>query len=313
MKPALLILVHLPDELLSRIREHYDVHYAPAREARAAAVAEAARAGVRAVLTNGATGFRGDEMRALPALELVCAISAGYENIDLDTARSLGIALANGAGTNAECVADHAFALLLAATRSLRMLDAHTRAGGWRDELPPLAHFSGRRLGIVGLGAIGRKIARRAQGFDLEVGYHNRRRVEDAPHAYFGSVAELAAWADYLVVLTPGGAATHHMIDAAVLRALGPRGVLVNAARGSVVDTAALATALRDGTIAGAGLDVYESEPAPPTELLELENLILTPHVGGASPQAMQAALQRFLDNAARHFAGQPMVSPIPV
>jgi len=311
MKPVLLVLIPLADNSLSVLREHFDVHYVPTRDGRAAGVAEAARAGARVVLTNGGTGLTGAEMEALPALELVCAASAGYENIDLQAARRLNIAAANSAGTNADCVADHAFALLLAATRTLRALDLHTRAGGWRDALPPLAHFSSRRLGILGLGAIGRKIAQRGLGFDLEVGYHSRRRVDDSPYAYFGGPAELAAWADYLVVVTPGGPATRHLVDAGVLRALGANGVLVNVARGSVVDTAALAEALREGTIAAAGLDVYESEPAPPAELLSFSNVILTPHVAGNSPQAMAASLQRFLDNAQRHFAGQPMVSPI--
>lgn len=311
MKPVLLVLIPLSDVHLARLRERYDVRHAPTAAARDAAIAHADAGAIRAVLTNGAVGLTGVEMDRLGGLELVCALGAGYENIDLDAARRRGIAVGNGAGTNDDCVADHAFGLLLAAVRGLRKLDAHTRAGGWRDDLPPLPNFSHQRLGILGLGTIGRKIAQRARGFELEVGYHNRRKLDDTSYAYFDTPLALAEWADYLVVVTPGGAATRHLVNAEVLRALGAGGFVVNVARGSVVDTAALAAALRDGTIGGAGLDVYESEPEAPTELLDLDNIILTPHVGGNSPRAMAASVQRFLDNAERHFAGQPLVSPV--
>lgn len=311
MKPVLLVLNALADVYLDQLREHYDVRYEPTAAGRAAAIGHAGAGDIRVVLTNGTVGLTGDEMARLANLELACALGAGYENLDVDAARSQGIAVANGAGTNDDCVADHAFALLLAAVRSLRSLDAHTRAGGWRDGLPPLPNFSHQRLGILGLGTIGRKIAQRARGFDLEVGYHNRRKLEDSPHAYFDSALALAEWADYLVVMTPGGAATRHMVDAQVLRALGSKGYVVNMARGSVVDTQALAAALREGVIAGAGLDVYESEPDAPAELIGLDNIVLTPHVGGNSPRAMAMSVQRFIDNAQRHFAGQPMISPL--
>ncbi len=130
-------------------------------------------------------------------------------------------------------------------------------------------------------------------------------------HAYFDSPIALAEWADYLVVATPGGPATRHLVDARVLEALGPQGFLVNIARGSVVDTQALADALRAGRVAGAGLDVYESEPAPPTLLFDLPNVVLTPHVAGGSPEAVRASVERFVENATRHFAGQAPVSPV--
>ncbi|WP_459616304.1 2-hydroxyacid dehydrogenase [Bordetella sp. 2513F-2] len=313
MKPVLLVLIHLSDNYLAALRQHFVLHYAPTAEARAAAPDHPEAGSIRAVLTNGTVGFSGAELARLPAVELICALGAGYENIDLAAAARRNVAVANGAGTNDDCVADHAFGLLLACVRALRQLDMHCRAGRWRDELPVMPNFSGQRLGILGLGTIGRKIARRGLGFDLDIGYHNRRPRDEVSYTYFDSPVALAQWADYLVVVTPGGAGTRHLVNAEVLRALGPRGFLVNVARGSVVDTAALASALRDGTIAGAGLDVYESEPNPPAELLDLDNVILTPHVGGHSPQAMGATVQRFIDNATRHFAGLPMVSPVPV
>jgi D-3-phosphoglycerate dehydrogenase len=247
----------------------------------------------------------------MPQLKLVSAIGAGYENLAVDHARSRGIVLVNGAGTNDHCVADHAFALLLAIVRDVPRLDRATRDGVWRDTLPLHPNVSHKRLGIVGLGNIGEKVARRGAGFDMEIGYHNRKPREGSPLRYFDSVQALARWCDFLVVATPGGADTQHLIDASVLDALGPQGFVVNVSRGSVLDTAALARALSAGTIAGAALDVYEGEPQPPEALLTLRSVVLTPHVGGRSPEAITASVDNFLGNAKRHFAGEAVLTPI--
>ncbi len=310
MKPLLLVLTTLPDDALAFIGRHFDLVYAPDPARRAEAV-RARGAAIRAVLTIGPVGLTAAEMDAMPSLSIACALGVGYENIDVAHARARGVVVANGAGTNDDCVADHAFALLLSVVRGIPAFDQAVRAGQWRDDLPLRPSFSHKRLGILGMGSIGAKLARRGLAFDLAIGYHNRRPREGVAHAYFDSPRALADWADYLVVATPGGAATHHLVNAAVLKALGPRGVLVNIARGSVVDTQALADALRHGHIAGAGLDVYESEPQPPTALFGLAHLVITPHVAGVSPESRQASLQRFIDNATRHFAGQAPVSPV--
>lgn len=310
MKPVLLVLNPMSSQHLASIGERFTVHYGPDAAARADAVATHG-ASAQAVLTIGSIGLTAAEMDAMPKLELVCALGAGYENIALDHARTRGIAVANGAGTNDSCVADHAMALLLATVRAVPQLDKATRAGQWRDTLPLSPNFSGKRMGIVGLGTIGRRIARRGEGFDLEIGYHNRTARTEVPYRYFDSVTALAQWADYLVIATPGGAGTRHLVDAGVLAALGPAGFLVNIARGSVVDTAALAQALHAGTVRGAGLDVYETEPAPPTVLLDCPNVVLTPHMAGWSPEAIQASVDQFLENARRHFAGEPLLTPV--
>nr|WP_315598560.1 2-hydroxyacid dehydrogenase [uncultured Cupriavidus sp.] len=310
MKPALLVLVQLEPDHLALVSEHYDVHYAPTREARTQAIAGNGSS-FRAVLSNGTTGITAAEIAAMPELELVCALGAGYENIDIAACKARGIAVGNGAGTNDSCVADHAMALLLAAVRRVPMLDRATRDGVWRNALPLPPNLSGKRLGIVGLGTIGRRIAQRGQGFDLEIGYHNRRARDDVPFQYFADLISLAQWADYLVIATPGGAATRHMVDTAVLRALGPAGYLVNISRGSVVNTAALADALRAGELGGAGLDVYESEPAPPAELFDCRDVVLTPHVAGWSPEAVLASVNQFMENARRHFRGEPLLAPV--
>lgn len=311
MKPLLLILNPLSEPHLARIAEHYTVRYAADDAARAAAIA-ADGPQFRVVLTIGAIGLSAAEIDAMPQLELVCVLGAGYENVDVAHARERGIVVTNGAGTNDSAVADHAMALLLAAVRAIPELDRATRAGRWRTELPLRPGVTGKRLGILGLGTIGQRIATRAAAFDLEVGYHNRRARADSPYRYFDSLLALAEWSDFLIVATPGGAGTRHLVDAAVLRALGPTGFLVNIARGSVVDSEALAQALKAGTVGGAGLDVYESEPAPPTVLLDCPNLVLTPHVAGWSPEAIDATVRLFLENARRHFAGQAVLTPIP-
>jgi lactate dehydrogenase-like 2-hydroxyacid dehydrogenase len=310
MLPTVLVLIPLRPESQTSIAHSFNVITALYQAALDQAFTHHANE-IRAVLTNGVIGFDANSIARLPNLELIGALGAGYENIARDAAQARGIVVVNGAGTNENCVADHAFALLLGVVRQIPALDRACRAGIWRDDLPFQPNFSGKKLGVIGLGNIGRKVARRAQGFDIEIGYHNRRPQPDTAYTYFDSVIALAEWADYLVAATPGGASTKHLIDAKVLAALGPHGYVVNVARGSVVDTAALADALERGVIAGAGLDVYEGEPAPPALLTGSEREVLTPHVGGRSPEAVAAAVQMFINNAARHFAGQAVLTPV--
>ncbi|MES2563021.1 MAG: 2-hydroxyacid dehydrogenase [Pseudomonadota bacterium] len=271
---------------------------------------------VRAVLTNGRGGLSGEEMALLPKLEIVCAVGAGYEAVDLTVARNRGITVANSPDTNASAVADSAMMLLMAASRHLRQADRHVHAGGWQDQWAVNAPtISGKRLGILGMGTIGSKIAHRAsRGFDMEVGYHNRNVISGSPYRYFDSAVGLATWADFLIVAAPGGAATRHLVNADVISALGPEGYLVNIGRGTTVDTAALIDALRDKRIAGAGLDVLEGEPSVPPllpELLQFDNVVITPHIAGRAPEARIAATALILDNLNAYFAGKPLVSPV--
>lgn len=309
-KPELLVLHVLSPEHLVQLGQHFAVHYAPSAPERAQAIASMG-ARFHAVLTVGAVGLTAAEIDAMPQLGWIGSLGAGYENVDVQHAKARGIAVSNGAGTNDHCVADHAFGLVIAAVRGLVRLDRWTREGVWRNDIPLPPNVSGKRLGILGLGTIGQKIARRGEAFDMPVGYHNRQPKADVGYAYFDSVLALAQWADVLVVATPGGAGTRHLVNAQVLDALGPQGYVVNIARGSVVDTAALAVALREGRLAGAGLDVYESEPLPPAELLDSDAVVLSPHVAGWSPEAVQATVDLFLANAQRHFAGEPLVTPL--
>lgn len=261
----------------------------------------------RFVLTNGTTGLSAAQMDALPQLELICAFGAGHENIDVAAATERGIAVAHAPNTNGETVADHALALMLATARGLVTLDRAVKGGGWAGHraLRPTLH--GARLGIVGLGNIGQAIATRAEGFGMSIGYHTRTPRHDCRWRYVADVGALADESDFLVLACPGGEATHHLVNAHVLARLGPNGFLVNVARGSVVDTAALIEALCDGVIAGAALDVFEHEPAVPSALRMLENVVLTPHVSGRSPAALQAQIDALLGNLRAHLADLPL------
>jgi lactate dehydrogenase-like 2-hydroxyacid dehydrogenase len=262
--------------------------------------------GVRAALTTGAVGFSRAMFEACPDLEAVISFGAGIDRIDMDEAIRRGVRIANGSGANAVCVAEHAMALLLSLAREIPLLDARVRAGRWR---PPglRRQISGKRLGILGLGAIGRNVARMAEGFGMEIAYTTRRPRSELPYRYFPQARELAFFADALVVACPGGPATHHLVDEQVMRALGSEGFLVNIARGSIVETAALARALRGGMLAGAALDVFENEPQVPGELLDLENVILTPHVASNSQESRDAMFEQALANLTAFYAGKPL------
>ncbi len=268
--------------------------------------------GIQAVLTIGSIGLSAADMAALPDLRMVCCQGVGYEKVDLQAARERGIAVTNGTGTNDTSVADHAMALLASIVRDVASLDRGVRRGIWQQARVTRPQLTGKRLGIVGLGNIGQKIAQRcARGFDMAVAYHNRQVRPDCDWLYCASVTELAQWADFLVVCTPGGGETRHIIDRQVLAALGPEGFLINVARGSVVDTSALIDSLQRRAIAGAALDVVENEPAVPAALLALDNIIITPHVGGRSPEAQEAMFALVLDNLTRYFSGRPVLTPV--
>lgn len=309
-KIPLLVLNSLSSAHQAQIAEVYDLTYAFGPAERAAAIAGHGRK-FRAVLTIGVIGITPEEIAAMPAVELICCLGAGYEGVPLEVTRARGIATANGAGTNDDCVADHAFGLLIGIVREFRKLDRLCREGVWREAIPQPPNVSGKKLGILGMGTIGQKIAKRAAAFDMEVGYHNRKPKEGVSQRYFDDLKSLAAWADFLVLAAPGGPATKHLVNAEVLDALGPQGYLVSIGRGSVVDTEALAAALRENRIAGAGLDVYESEPKRPEQLIGLDNVLLTPHMAGWSPEATQKSVDHFLANAEGHFAGRGVVTPI--
>lgn len=310
MSKTVLVLVETVDDYLPLLEQAgYRLIRAPSPQMRAEAIARHAGE-IDAVLTRGPLGLTADEIATLTQLQIICVIGAGYEQVDLEAAAARGITVTNGAGANAGPVADHAMALLLALLRDIPRADASTRRGEWNRVISP--SVSGKRLGIIGLGAVGQAIARRAsQGFDMNVSYHSRTPRRDQTYTWYDSPLHLAAAVDILVIATPGGAATRHLVDAPVLAALSAEGYLVNIARASVVDTTALVEALEQGVIAGAALDVFDDEPAVPAALKALGNTVLTPHVAGQSPEAARDTVTLVLRNLQAFFAGEPVLTPV--
>ena len=249
---------------------------------------------------------------SLPSLKVISSFGVGVDRIDLQAAGRRGILVGNTPDVLNDCVADLALGLVIDVARGMSASQRYLRRGDWPKANYPLQRrVSGKRMGIVGLGRIGKAIAHRAAAFDMELRYHNRRPVPDTKMAYEASLLELARWSDFLVVIVPGGAATHHLVNAAVLDALGPEGFLVNVARGSVVDEPALVRALQDKRIAGAGLDVFENEPHVPPELMQLDNVVLLPHVASATHETRTAMAQRVFDNLQEFFARGRLISAI--
>jgi lactate dehydrogenase-like 2-hydroxyacid dehydrogenase len=267
---------------------------------------------VRGIATGASRPVDAPLLDRLPALEVVANFGVGYDSVDVETASAHGVTVTNTPGVLDDEVADTAMGLLLMTVRELAQAERYLRAGHW--ESAPYRHtprtMSGRSLGILGLGRIGEAVARRAEPFGLSISYYNRHE-KDVPYRYVPDLLTLAREVDTLLVVVPGGKATRHLVDADVLRALGPDGVLINIARGSVVDTAALVAALRDGTIGAAGLDVYEDEPHVPAELLELDNAVLLPHVGSASVPTRRAMGQLVVDNLISWFDTGRALTPV--
>ncbi|MPQ66449.1 MULTISPECIES: 2-hydroxyacid dehydrogenase [unclassified Pseudomonas] len=310
MSKVLLVLVETVDDYLPIIQKHgFELILAPTQALRAQAIAEQGER-INAVLTRGPLGLFAEEIAALPKLEIICVIGAGYEKVDLHAAAQRGIVVTNGAGANASSVADHAMALLLSLVRDIPRADASVRRGEWRKLMRP--SLGGKRLGILGMGAVGQAIAQRAAlGFDMTVSYHNRRPRMDIDYHYCATTTELALASDYLIIATPGGAGTDGLIGRQALEALGPQGFLVNIARASVVVTADLVAALQQGRLAGAALDVFDDEPNVPEVLKSLGNVVLTPHVAGLSPEASEATVALVAENLLAYFSGQPVLTPI--
>ena len=269
---------------------------------------------IRAVATRGDLGVSGGLIAALPGLEMIGCYGVGTDGIDLAACRARGIKVSNTPDVLTGETADLALALMLAFARAIPQGDRYVRSGTWADNgnMPLASRLHGKRLGIVGLGRIGKAVAKRATAFDMRIAYFGRAGQLDQPYRFFGSLTDLAADSDYLVATLAGGAATAKLITADVLRALGPKGVFVNVARGSVVDETALLDALEKKTIAGAALDVYLNEPRIDQRFHALDNTVLMPHVGSATVETRRAMGQLMRDNMAAHFAGQPLLTPVP-
>jgi lactate dehydrogenase-like 2-hydroxyacid dehydrogenase len=304
-KPDLLAVTPLPRMLMEPLAAAFTVH---------TALAAAPRERIRGVVGMGSAKVTPELLAALPALEIVSIMGVGYDDVDVAAARTRGVMVTHTPGVLDDDVADLAIALAINVARQIPRAERYLRTGRWAAEGPPplATKFSGARMGIVGMGRIGRAIARRAEAFGMRIAYTARSAKPDLPYALFPDVVSLAGASDFLVVITIGGAGTHKLIGTAALEALGRDGFLINVARGSVVDETALIEALTNGTIAGAALDVFENEPHVPEALLALDNVVVVPHIGSATRATRRAMADLARANLELHFAGSPPKTPVP-
>jgi lactate dehydrogenase-like 2-hydroxyacid dehydrogenase len=303
----------LMPSLAETLRTTYDAPVLPDGPEREGFLTEHG-AKVEVAVTSGRFGVGTDVMEALPSLGAVINFGVGYDTTDIETARRRGILVSNTPDVLTDCVADAALGLTIDLLRGLGAAERFVRRGDWATgaTFPLTRKVTGKRVGVLGLGRIGRAIAARFEAFDCPISYHSRREVEGTTYSYAASPAELAASVDILVVATSGGADTAQLVDRAVLEALGPDGWLVNIARGSVVDEVALVDLLTSGGLAGAGLDVFAAEPRVPEALLGLDNVVLLPHLGSGTVETRAAMAQLTLDNLASFLADGTVLTPVP-
>lgn len=310
-KPEILVVAKLPPFLMEPLRANFVVHDR-LHETDPAELAKVAPR-IRGIAASGESKVTKELIAQLPALEIISVMGVGYDGIDVAAAKARNVVVTHTPNVLNDDVADLAIALMLSVARAIPRADRFVREGSWLEGPMPLQRkMSGARLGLIGMGRIGQAIANRALAFGMSVAYTSRSAKTDVSYRYFPTAAALAAESDFLVVIIPGGAATRKLVDANVLKALGPKGILVNVARGSVVDEAALVAALEKGEIAGAGLDVFEDEPRVPEALRRMDNVVLTPHVGSATGQTRQAMADLAFANLKARFDGVTLPSPVP-
>ena len=310
-KPELLIA----SPMMPMIEEQLDRHFTVERLYKAAdkeKLLSEFGPKVRALAATPGAKIDAALMGRLPKLEIVGAFGVGYDSIDAKWAGERGIVVTNTPDVLNEEVADTALGLLLATVRQFPQADRYVREGKWKAKPFPLTvTLQDRTVGVVGLGRIGKAIAKRLEAFNVPVVYHSRNKAEGVSYRHYPDLKQMAKDADALIVITPGGAATRHMINKEVLEALGPNGIVINVARGSVIDEQALIDALRDKKILSAGLDVFEDEPNVPQALIEMDHVVLLPHVGSASVHCRNLMGQLVVDNLVAWANGKPPLTPV--
>jgi lactate dehydrogenase-like 2-hydroxyacid dehydrogenase len=310
MPNKVLVYSRFPKAQMVRFGQHFELMDAAGKKPNEVfAVDELA--GVTAILTAGGTPLGAAMMDMMPKLGAIVCYGTGYDGVDLQAAAQRKIAVGHSPGANASSVADIAVTLMLAVTRRLLPADDYVRSGNWAAAKPspmmrPQPGMRGRRVGVYGMGEIGRKIAARVAAFETEVGYFSRSK-HDVPYQYLPSLEALAEWCNILMIAVRAGTDTHHAVDAGILQKLGADGYIVNISRGSVIDQQALVAALADNTIAGAGLDVYAKEPHAPDTLTAFPNVVLTPHTGGHTLESHAAMQDCVIANLEAFFAGKPL------
>jgi lactate dehydrogenase-like 2-hydroxyacid dehydrogenase len=295
------------------LQKDFTIHYLPGAPAERTAFLAPLADKVRFLQTTGFNGADAALINALPKLEIIACIGVGVDAIDLKAAKARGVAVTNTPEVLNDCVADLAMGLMIGASRRLAFADRYVRSGEWakKGAMPVTSRVTGKRLGIIGLGKIGKEIATRAKGFRMEIGYHGRNKQPDAPYKFFDDAAKLAAESDFIVVICPGGEATRHIVNEKVMRALGPKGILINVSRGSTVDEAALIKTLREGALGGAALDVFAQEPTAAPELSAMDNVILAPHVGSATVETRIDMGNLAIANLVAHMQSKKLLTPV--
>jgi len=305
--PEILCVSKLPPFLMSDLQDHFQIHD------HEHITDPGALGRIRAIVGGGESKIDKKLLSLFPAVEMVSIFGVGYDGVDIPTIQERGIRVSHTPGVLNDDVADLALGLMLSVARRIPQAHQFVRTGDWVDGPFPLARkLTGARLGLVGIGRIGQAIAKRAAAFDMSIAYTSRNERPDLPFTYYPSPKALAAQVDFLVAITPGGDGTRGLINAEVLAALGPKGFLINVARGSVVDQPALIQALKSKSIAGEGLDVYIDEPRVVPELRALDNVVLTPHMASGTMETRRAMANLALMNLQAHFSNQPLLTPIP-
>ena len=313
MKPELLLVSPLPPRVTEALNDDFVLHdYYRAKDK--PGMLKDVGGKVRGYISfASAGGADAALMDATPKVEIIANWGVGYDRVDAAAAKQRDIVVTNTPDVLTDCCADLAMALILAVARRVAEGDRYVRAGNWPKlgNLALATRVNGSRLGIVGLGRIGKAAAKRAEAFDMKIAYYGRRKQKDVPYGYYDDAVKLAKNSDFLLLTCPGGPETHHLVNAEVLNAIGPEGFIINVARGSVVDEDALVAALKEKRIAGAALDVFAKEPQVPAQLMTMDNVVLQPHQSSATSATRRAMDDLVVENLRLHFAGKPVRTPV--
>lgn len=311
MKPTIMAMTKLLTTQMQQLEDRFDVIHLYA-EKDPEAVLQERKGDVQGIIASPNNPIRKNLMEALPALEIISMFAVGYDNIDLEMAKARHIKVTNTPDVLSADTADTAVSLLLSVSRRIVEGDMYVRIGQWHNGPMPLGvSLANKTVGIVGLGRIGQAIAKRLAAFDMNIVYHGRSEKKNMPYQYYEDLETMAEISDYLVLACAGGEETQHLINKDVLEALGADGFLINIARGSVVDEAALVEALQNKTIRGAGLDVYAQEPFVPEELRQMDNVVLLPHIGSATFETRSVMGNIVVENLINHFEGKALLTEV--
>ncbi len=308
--PMILRVAKVPDLVVDMLSSDYDIYV---YEEMSSTQLERISANVQVILASGESQVPAELISQFPQLKLIAVFGVGYDGVDMQAALANGIKVTHTPDVLTDDVADLGMALILATARRLNAAQRFIESGNWGKVSYPLAiKVSDSRLGIVGFGRVGQAVAKRAVAFNMEIAYFSLERERNSPYTYYSDLKALAQHSDFLILCVSGGKATKHLINTEVLQALGKNGILINIARGSVVDEQALVHAIQNGVIAGAGLDVFADEPIVPNALLHKDNVVVTPHIGSATVSTRCAMGKLVVENIHRFFARKPLKTPVP-